>query len=484
MVMSRFMKTLLLLLLLVVLLVLASADTEVPPALPATNTPVNAALTASGTSGNLGGNEHLTSIPPVDNGEAGSMPVPPTIPMEFTLPVPTLPNATDAVAVLSHTCGVMENGQARPVRVVVAITESYLPVFVNWLLFYRNICPGLASLYIICLDAKVEKMLPTIGLTCSAVHHSKDMHNMWLTRVKLAQQLLSQGYDVVFSDSDAYWIRNPFLSIESATFIRNNESTISDVVASRGSFPENIGKKLGATLCMGFVYIRGSEHTARLWAEVIREMTKSNTPDDQRDMNNVFMRLGLHYPGPMPTYASSTTLDTGSFVHHNHTFSVTLLPHSTFPRICDPYGADRDAIANHAIIAHCMYAKVGEAKAVGAEALGLWQLKKDWDKTPIQEHEGLDAFLSSLVRTDKALIRAVRRTSLDSLAPLAGSQGPLSSRSVWRDYNQDPSAFHSTAQSYTETELWYVQFDAPAATVREFEELLHSNNQLMLPQSV
>mmetsp|Transcript_9799 Transcript_9799/g.21981 ORF Transcript_9799/g.21981 Transcript_9799/m.21981 type:complete len:480 (-) Transcript_9799:83-1522(-) len=479
MVMSRFMKTLLLLLLLVVLLVLASADTEVPPALPATNTPVNAALTASGTSGNLGGNEHLTSIPPVDNGEAGSMPVPPTIPMEFTLPVPTLPNATDAVAVLSHTCGVMENGQARPVRVVVAITDGYLPVFVNWLLHFRNICPSLSSLYIICLDPKVEKMLPTIGLACATVHHGTKEHSVWtntmIRRVKMPHHLLQEGYDVLFSDIDAYWIRNPFPTLQ---------QTSSEIQASRGSFPENIGKKLGATLCMGFVYIRGSEHTARLWAEVIREMTKSNTPDDQRDMNNVFMRLGLHYPGPMPTYASSTTLDTGSFVHHNHTFSVTLLPHSTFPRICDPYGADRDAIANHAIIAHCMYAKVGEAKAVGAEALGLWQLKKDWDKTPIQEHEGLDAFLSSLVRTDKALIRAVRRTSLDSLAPLAGSQGPLSSRSVWRDYNQDPSAFHSTAQSYTETELWYVQFDAPAATVREFEELLHSNNQLMLPQSV
>jgi len=222
-------------------------------------------------------------------------------------------------------------------------------------------------------------------------------------------------------------------------------------------------------------------------------MTKSNTPDDQRDMNNVFMRLGLHYPGPMPTYASSTTLDTGSFVHHNHTFSVTLLPHSTFPRICDPYGADRDAIANHAIIAHCMYAKVGEAKERGAEATGLWRLKKDWDKTPFGG-EVYDSYLSSLLRTDKVFTRAVRRTSLDALAPIAGAQGP-SPRIVWRDYNQEPNAFHrhrahSTAHSIahstptstdTDTiELWYVAPDAPTSTVREFEELVHSQTTLLL----
>ncbi|KAJ1405425.1 nucleotide-diphospho-sugar transferase-domain-containing protein [Ochromonadaceae sp. CCMP2298] len=413
----------------------------------------------------------------IDNGKAGSRSVPPT------LPVPTLPNSTGA-----DTCGVMENGQVRPVRVVVAITDGYLPVFVNWLLHFRNICPSLSSLYIICLDPKVEKMLPTIGLACATVHHGTKEHSVWtntmIRRVKMPHHLLQEGYDVLFSDIDAYWIRNPFPTLQ---------QTSSEIQASRGSFPENIGKKLGATLCMGFVYIRGSEHTARLWAEVIREMTKSNTPDDQRDMNNVFMRLGLHYPGPMPTYASSTTLDTGSFVHHNHTFSVTLLPHSTFPRICDPYGADRDAIANHAIIAHCMYAKVGEAKERGAEATGLWRLKKDWDKTPFGG-EVYDSYLSSLLRTDKVFTRAVRRTSLDALAPIAGAQGP-SPRIVWRDYNQEPNAFHrhrahSTAHSIahstptstdTDTiELWYVAPDAPTSTVREFEELVHSQTTLLL----
>jgi hypothetical protein len=139
----------------------------------------------------------------IDNGKAGLRSVPPT------LPVPTLPNSTGA-----NTCGVMENGQVRPLRVVVAITDGYLPVFVNWLLHFRNICPSLSSLYIICLDSKVEKMLPTIGLACATVHHGTKEHSVWtntmIGRVKMPHHLLQEGYDVLFSDIDAYWIRNPF----------------------------------------------------------------------------------------------------------------------------------------------------------------------------------------------------------------------------------------------------------------------------------
>jgi hypothetical protein len=62
MVMPRFMKTLLVLL---VLLVLASKDTELPPAFPANDIPVNATLSASGTSCNPCGSKPLPPLPPI-----------------------------------------------------------------------------------------------------------------------------------------------------------------------------------------------------------------------------------------------------------------------------------------------------------------------------------------------------------------------------------------------------------------------------------
>jgi hypothetical protein len=183
-------------------------------------------------------------------------------------------SATDSVAVKDHTCGVVENGAARSVRVVVSVSESYFPVFVNWLLYFGRICPGLSSLYIICLDAKAEKLVPTIGLTCSVVHHAVGT-SVWsrstIAGPAAAQGLLQQGHDVVLSDSDAYWIRNPFRAIE--------KHPTSDIVSSRGSFPFSESSKHGASHCTGFIYIRSSNHTARLWYEVIKEITKQR--DDQ-----------------------------------------------------------------------------------------------------------------------------------------------------------------------------------------------------------
>jgi hypothetical protein len=180
-------------------------------------------------------------------------------------------SATDSVAVMDHSCGVVENGATRSVRVVVSVSEDYFPVFVNWLLFFGRICPGLSSLYIICLDAKSEKLVPSIGLTCSAVHHTSGNY-MWPVRNKFAQDLLQQGHDVVLSDTDAYWIRNPFHAIQQHH---------SDIVSSRGSFPFSESSKHGASLCIGFIYIRGGNHTAGLWNKVIKEIAWPGNNGDQ-----------------------------------------------------------------------------------------------------------------------------------------------------------------------------------------------------------
>jgi hypothetical protein len=303
-------------------------------------------------------------------------------------------SATDSVEVAvaanasATECGVVENGATRSVRVVVSISASYFPVFVNWLLFFGRICPGpgLSSLYIICLDAGAEKLVPTVGLTCSAVHHSTSSE-MWPVRNKFAQGLLQQGHDVVLSDSDAYWIRNPY---------RHIEKSQSDIVSSRGSYPFSESSKLGASLCMGFTYIRSSNHTARLWGEVVNEIATTKLPGDQRDINSLLARLGLQYPPPKPVYAASRTPDTGHFTHDNYKYSVTLLPHFTFRRTCDP--KKPQDLPKSVVVAHCLvHDKAGKSKLAGAEALGLWRLKDNWSETPYPPGD-LDGFLASLVR--------------------------------------------------------------------------------------
>jgi hypothetical protein len=245
---------------------------------------------------------------------------------------------------------------------------------------------------------------------------------------------------VVLSDSDAYWIRNPFHEI--------GKHPTSDIVSSRGTFPERVSRELGASLCMGFIYIRSSNHTARLWTDVIQEMSKTQRPDDQRDVNVLLLRLGLQYPEPKPS-PQGYPPNTGNFTHNEYEYTVTLLSHFTFRRYCNlkkPHD-----LRKLVFVAHCFVReKVGQSKLAAAETLGLWQLKGNWSETPLTGD--LDGFLASLVRTNlthkqghqgPALLGAPveRRTSMATRRVDSSALQLRRAAFVWLDFNQDRSAF-------------------------------------------
>ena len=112
---------------------------------------------------------------------------------------PSLPvlggNATTGtVHVDPHICGVKNpDGTVRPLRIMTSSTAEYFPVFMNWLVYYHKICPNVANIYFICLDAAVEKILPSHGFTCAYVFHSSiaaALHDIWLVRTKITHDLL------------------------------------------------------------------------------------------------------------------------------------------------------------------------------------------------------------------------------------------------------------------------------------------------------
>lgn len=57
---------------------------------------------------------------------------------------------------------------------------------------------------------------------------------MWLERVRIVYELISQKVPVVLSDLDAVWVRNPLPYILGAA---RSEDQGFDLVTSRGSFP-------------------------------------------------------------------------------------------------------------------------------------------------------------------------------------------------------------------------------------------------------
>ena len=381
-----------------------------------------------------------------------------------------------------HTCGVRDpvSGEIRHLRIMTSSTDEYFPVFMNWLVYFHRICPNIPSIYFICLDTIIEKKLANYGLTCAFVHHiaAKGVNDVWLVRTRLTHTLLSQGYDVLLTDADALWLRNPFPYIEA--------HISSDVISSRGSYPEGVSSALGAALCMGFVYIKASEHTAKLWGAIAADMVKHPNPDDQRDVNNHLKSLGLHYT-PRPRYIGSTEANTGNFRHHSYNFGVTLLPHTLFPRICD---MEKKGTVQGAVVLHCLsHEKKGNAKMSTAEALGMWRLRKDWQQVQLQSD--MESYLNAITvqaRTVRSMLGS--NTIGDNQTTLHRKQSSLllrgsmnndvidtDSSPVCLEYHRNRHIFDSVVGRTTQT-CWYVSTSAPEDSIRRFEELVSKNSDI------
>jgi len=208
------------------------------------------------------------------------------------------------------------------------------------------------------------------GLSCAYVFHTSNNNNkLWLMRVRLTKQLLDQGFDVLMSDSDALWLQNPF------TYINKFEA--SDIISSRASFPEEVSKKFGATLCMGFIYIKTNARNRALWEELSHVMSSDPRPDDQRSLNKLLMSKGLAFEKRLD-YIHTVEADTGSMPSKDGAkTTITLLPHELFRRLCEGFKLSE---IHNSIVAHCLLEKTGTAKESGGKKYGIWALKDNWDR--------------------------------------------------------------------------------------------------------
>jgi hypothetical protein len=259
------------------------------------------------------------------------------------------------------------NNGVRPLKIMVSTSEQYFPILLNWLQYFRNICRGTSGLHFVCLDKAAEIGMKKVGLQCAySQHTSGNTNHIWLLRMRIVKQLIDQGFDVLMTDSDAIWVHNPFLDLQ--------EHQQSDLIASRGAFPENVSKHLGATLCMGFIYMKSTVRTKALFGELVIKMSANHEPDDQRDLNDILLAHGLMYT-PKATYVGSKSATTGSLMYNGSEMHVTLLPHDSYRRVCEGH---KIIHLHNATVVHCLSDKTGISKEKSLERIGLWSLREDW----------------------------------------------------------------------------------------------------------
>lgn len=256
--------------------------------------------------------------------------------------------------------------RTEPGIIMQVVTKGYLLVQENFIaLLEANSGFTRDNIFLMCLDRIAEREVAAMGIRCVPMfgQWDGDLSFVWKLRVKVLSCLVKAGHSVVLTDSDALWLKDPQLDFELP------EVRDSSIVASRGSFPNDLGTMWGATLCMGFILFRAGAGTERILA--VMERLVHEVGDDQKAVNYAVKDLGIEWdPNTDMRYIESTGLGKGTIggiVEGDAGLNVTLLPHDKYTRKCNEV-----PIGPQTMVAHCHSKKTGKSKTEWMRIAHLW----------------------------------------------------------------------------------------------------------------
>ena len=153
----------------------------------------------------------------------------------------------------------------------------------NWAIYLRN--HGINNYTIYSLDCEIHEYLieNKINTELLDLNIFEGKTWKWRERVKFVSALLNRGISVLHSDLDAIWLKNPLSFIEEDN----------DIVASTGTYPKDIYKKIGFTVCMGWIYYKSSPIVKLLLENTLNQGVNHNF-DDQVEFNREIFNNPKH----------------------------------------------------------------------------------------------------------------------------------------------------------------------------------------------
>ena len=253
-----------------------------------------------------------------------------------------------------------------PAVVLQVVNEPYADLQRNFIrLMELNSGFTRQNLYLLCLDDASVPIFASLGIRCVPLGALKFVTNndLWKTRVRVVSCLVTKGYDVIMSDSDALWLGDPMEYI--------SLSSTSSVIASRGSYPPFIGQQWGVTLCMGFIMFRATGAAMDIFQNTMARIVLK-TGDDQIAVNQAALKLGVVWDKSSDMrYRRSKSFGKGTIADlstdDGESFEIALLPHNKFTRHC--LGTP---VTNETMVAHCIHKKNAGEKMGWMQELNLW----------------------------------------------------------------------------------------------------------------
>eukprot|EP01061_Rhynchopus_euleeides_P027077 TRINITY_DN440_c4_g1_i1.p1 TRINITY_DN440_c4_g1~~TRINITY_DN440_c4_g1_i1.p1 ORF type:complete len:407 (+),score=94.47 TRINITY_DN440_c4_g1_i1:308-1528(+) len=212
-------------------------------------------------------------------------------------------------------------------------------------------------------------------------HKRQRLSPLFQMRMRLIQHFLASSppRNVLMSDIDAVWLSDPIPALKEVK---------ADVVAQRGSHPKVLATRWGATLCMGFLFLKAANrHLASFARLAVSDVDFAG--DDQEGFNVALLTADLTWEERLE-YDKSTSVDYGFTTAG---FRVALLPHSEYRRRCDASDSLKGVV-----VAHCYDKGIAKSNSTAriqrAKDRGLWVLRNEWRDLPVVPP--LDSFLSTI----------------------------------------------------------------------------------------
>lgn len=226
---------------------------------------------------------------------------------------------------------------------------------------------GIVRFLVVAMDAAIAHRLSGKGLVLARGHFDGSATDFWLRRMLIWQYLVEIGVDIVQSDIDAIWLKNPI-----PEFLANQSH---DLICSQGTLhPFDTAQSWGFVICTGFMAIRSTPPAIRFLSEFQDRAAQVLETDDQDVMNHILFDAGLIWDaaGAEPEVNYIDGLKFHSFPTPIAGFSaslgltVSLLPHSLFPRL--------PASGPEAYVKHTLRPVDDSLRITELKSVGCWML--------------------------------------------------------------------------------------------------------------
>jgi hypothetical protein len=238
--------------------------------------------------------------------------------------------------------------------------QAYLPILVNWLAAMHRI--GIDNILIVALDRPTYRQLRERGAHCHLLPCEDDLAALWRKRVALFERIVQRGYNLIHSDVDAVWLKDP-----RAAFLLGSEA---DIVFSQGTqWPIPCWERWRFILCCGLFFLRATAPVQRFMGRWLEHVAESG--DDQVSFNLLLLEQDIEWqvrePYSIPTpFGVDITCSRQIIRGQVDGMRVEVLPQHLFQRVHFP---DEDAY-----VKHCLSGQTAQSTQQGLTETGCWLL--------------------------------------------------------------------------------------------------------------